>query len=496
MTTDNLQHLAPLVHLQILELPEKGPDYFQGMHHLATLVNLRDFRMVRVFPDFFGTLTGNTENQRWQAFQGPNPAASQHLGKLGATAGKQLGYLTRFNSPIRTLSLKGFLLLDDDLRQVGKLTSLERLDLSDSPITGAGLAYLQNLKELRELKLADTLVTDEDLKQMLPFRDSLTELALDRSPVTRAGLAWLDKHMPRVGVHFQPVGPNEVSRDPLVVNVADFDPYPAWNDAVNDLARLGRACQQERTLLLSKEAAVTEILARLAKLPPPPRQSKMEMRTMALLTTLFDQLDGRDHPYLSQLLHGRVRETVPEGFPDCVREPAFAAYHRYFMEQRRPTEFWSYPLLERYALDCVRAAATQQRRLTDEETGHLIATLDFATQCVWVKSKTGDDVPAFWGYSRQDFKARRWNSTLPVPRDPYIYSTGTSKTIGEAAKCLKSICLALGEQENVVPTKGEGARLRQYPGDVLRRIERTGHVQLEEQLRAVKPLPVKGGAAP
>jgi Leucine-rich repeat (LRR) protein len=61
------------------------------------------------------------------------------------------------------------------------------LDLSDNPVTGAGLKQLAHLKNLTSLNLYGTKVTDAGLKELAPLKN-LNELNLNYTKVTDAGL--------------------------------------------------------------------------------------------------------------------------------------------------------------------------------------------------------------------------------------------------------------------------------------------------------------------
>lgn len=87
---------------------------------------------------------------------------------------------------VRSLVLARCQLGDGDLPRLGWLPALERLDLSDNPITDDGLAALGQLAGLGELALARTAVTGRGLGALPP---SLRELELRGAPVdTTEGL--------------------------------------------------------------------------------------------------------------------------------------------------------------------------------------------------------------------------------------------------------------------------------------------------------------------
>jgi hypothetical protein len=80
--------------------------------------------------------------------------------------------ITRFDS-LTELKLSNTLISDDDLKAIGKLSKLERLDLTGNKhVTDRGLEYLKGLKHLTHLDIRRTSVTTQGLRQLkeLPLR--------------------------------------------------------------------------------------------------------------------------------------------------------------------------------------------------------------------------------------------------------------------------------------------------------------------------------------
>jgi hypothetical protein len=76
---------------------------------------------------------------------------------------------------------------DDDLRLLANLPELERLNLTDTQITDAGLVHLKLCPRLTFLSLEDTAVTDQGLSKLMALQD-LEGLSLNGTKITDAGL--------------------------------------------------------------------------------------------------------------------------------------------------------------------------------------------------------------------------------------------------------------------------------------------------------------------
>jgi Leucine rich repeat len=89
---------------------------------------------------------------------------------------------------LKELHLDGAAVTDAGLAHLRGLTSLEKLSLGDTSITDAGLANLRGLKALKELYLYRTKLTDAGLAYLKGL-DRLQVLILESTPITDAGLA-------------------------------------------------------------------------------------------------------------------------------------------------------------------------------------------------------------------------------------------------------------------------------------------------------------------
>jgi Leucine Rich repeat len=79
------------------------------------------------------------------------------------------------------------------------LKQLQRLNLSGTKVTDAGLRHLRGLTTLRTLELIDTGITDTGLKNLKGLTN-LHRLYLNQTKVTAAGVKDLQKILPKVKI--------------------------------------------------------------------------------------------------------------------------------------------------------------------------------------------------------------------------------------------------------------------------------------------------------
>lgn len=115
-----------------------------------------------------------------------------HMTKL-----KRLKYLGLYyeNQPCR--------ITDAGFKEMGKISSLEELDLRNVPVTGKGLCELGSLKSLRVLRLDYCNVTDEQVQEVQKIK-SLTDLTLyhDPNPIA-AGVTKLQAACPTLKIDYR-----------------------------------------------------------------------------------------------------------------------------------------------------------------------------------------------------------------------------------------------------------------------------------------------------
>ena len=93
---------------------------------------------------------------------------------------------------------KEFLITDAGMKELKKVTSLQRLDLNGTAVTAAGLTELKDLPGLATLQLARTKLSDADLALFEAPNNfkALRGLTVDGTQVTKQGLRALRKARP------------------------------------------------------------------------------------------------------------------------------------------------------------------------------------------------------------------------------------------------------------------------------------------------------------
>lgn len=94
---------------------------------------------------------------------------------------------------------------DDWLRQVADQTELQRLELSGTAVTSAGLAHLRGLKNLQRLNVCLTAVDDEGLEHLAAM-SQMRRLTVCSSKITGSGFAHLTgmKQLDSINLHSSP----------------------------------------------------------------------------------------------------------------------------------------------------------------------------------------------------------------------------------------------------------------------------------------------------
>jgi Leucine-rich repeat (LRR) protein len=89
---------------------------------------------------------------------------------------------------LRQLNLSSSRLLDKHLEYIGKINSVELLDLDSTEITNQGLSFLQSLKKLKQLRLKDNPQLTDMCIEYLSNLESLELLHIESTSITINGL--------------------------------------------------------------------------------------------------------------------------------------------------------------------------------------------------------------------------------------------------------------------------------------------------------------------
>jgi Leucine-rich repeat (LRR) protein len=130
----------------------------------------------------------------------------EHLGKIRSLEDVQLGRNPSITGAtldqlagwqkVHTLSLYGNPITDESLANLPELPSLRSILLSSTKITGAGLTRLKDLPSLEFVELDKTVVNDTTILQLMDCK-KLNRLSATDTGVTRDGLAPLFERFPK-----------------------------------------------------------------------------------------------------------------------------------------------------------------------------------------------------------------------------------------------------------------------------------------------------------
>ncbi len=207
VSDSDLRLLALLPNLTIVQI--KAPNVTDaGVSHLRSLrsvevlsiesnlkVSATTWEVPREWHQLYslsllGTQFGDEDVQR---IQGLTNLERLDLSRTNITDAGLEGLLSLQN--LSSLQLHGTQISDAGLVHLKKLTNLKYLDLSDTEIKDAGLAQLRSLRNLESLRLARTKVSHAGL-QYLKHLEKLKYLDLEATGVTTSGAANLEKSLP------------------------------------------------------------------------------------------------------------------------------------------------------------------------------------------------------------------------------------------------------------------------------------------------------------
>lgn len=97
------------------------------------------------------------------------------------------------NLPLTELNVSDTNITEEGLREINKITSLCYLNLCETSIGNNALPYLRDLKNLNDLHLAATSVTDSGLQELVDHHQPIWKLVLINTNITDVGLKKLAK---------------------------------------------------------------------------------------------------------------------------------------------------------------------------------------------------------------------------------------------------------------------------------------------------------------
>jgi hypothetical protein len=177
----------------VKDLPQTETVYFSatkvtpaGLKHLNGLPNLR-----------WVTLTGETATDARLAAIHPPRLRSLLLTETKIT-GTGLAHVAALKS-LEQLYIRDQPIADADLKLLGALPQLEHLELSTTGTSDTGLKHIATLKKLTWLEIVDNPVTDTGLNHLVGLKE-LGMLKLTQTKVTKAGAQKLKQALPRCDI--------------------------------------------------------------------------------------------------------------------------------------------------------------------------------------------------------------------------------------------------------------------------------------------------------
>lgn len=127
-----------------------------------------------------------------------SPALAVNLYSPAAYSPDRLAELKAIRAQVVSLNLNKLPVKDADLKQVRQFENLQKLDLNFTDITGAGLAELTPLKQLKTLALSGTKVTYADLRRQMGQLKNLRTVSVWETALTPAEVGQMAKAFPNV----------------------------------------------------------------------------------------------------------------------------------------------------------------------------------------------------------------------------------------------------------------------------------------------------------
>ncbi|SFC09889.1 FN3 associated domain-containing protein [Spirosoma endophyticum] len=140
----------------------------------------------------------NTDYRTIAPLAKESPALAVNLYNKAMYSPEQLKELSPIKGQIVSLNLNKLPVKDADLRYVGQLENLQKLDINFTDITGKGLSELTPLKQLQSLALSGTKTTYADLRSQIGGFKNLKTLALWETELTDNEIQQLKKANPNI----------------------------------------------------------------------------------------------------------------------------------------------------------------------------------------------------------------------------------------------------------------------------------------------------------
>ncbi len=128
------------------------------------------------------------------------PALAVNIFNRSEYTSQTLEDLKAVSTQVVSLDVSNMPVTDDDLKYIGKLKNLRRLNLNFTDVTGVGLTALHSLNKLEHVSLAGTDVDYKDVGNTLSALTNVKSVALWESGLTNKELEALARDFPAVDV--------------------------------------------------------------------------------------------------------------------------------------------------------------------------------------------------------------------------------------------------------------------------------------------------------
>jgi WD40 repeat protein/Leucine-rich repeat (LRR) protein len=201
LTNDSLKNLSGLTKLQVLHLPPANGELTgEGLIHLKPLAELRELQLPAGWGDGgLDHIAGLTKMEKLNAhYANITDAGLVHLKEMTAMRSLLLGRNAELRgeglrhllgmTELRDLSLFSCPVSDKALEYVGKFSHLEHLNLSNTPVSDAGLTRLAGLSAVKTFSVRGCKSVRGPGLKALEHWKGVTRLDLEGTGVTDSGL--------------------------------------------------------------------------------------------------------------------------------------------------------------------------------------------------------------------------------------------------------------------------------------------------------------------